>query len=74
VDVHHPYAEGRGRADRAGDGVRDVVVLQVEEHTVASFDQRPDERGTFGREELLADLQAAHRAADTLCRGERDRR
>ena len=47
VDVDHPDAEPRRRADRAGDGVRDVVELQVEEHAVAA--RRPALRRTPAR-------------------------
>ena len=43
VDVDHPDAEPRGRGDRAGDGVRDVVELQVEEDAIAARDELLDD-------------------------------
>ena len=71
VDVDHPDAEPRGRGDRAGDGVRDVVELQVEEHAIAAADQLFDERRAVAGEQPAADLEAADRAAQRV--GERAR-
>ncbi len=49
VHVDHPDAEPGGRADRAGDGVRDVVKFQVEKHAIAATDELFDEPRAVAR-------------------------
>ena len=66
VHVDHPRAGRDRRRDGAGDGVRDVVELQIEEHAIAAFGERAHDRRAFGGEELLADLEPADRAAQRV--------
>ena len=72
VHVDHPHAQPRGRAARAGDGVGDVVELEVEEHIEAALLQLLHHRRSRGDEELLADLHAAKLGIEA--RGDRERR
>ena len=72
VHVDHPRAEPRRRRDRAGDGVRDVVELQVEEDAIAAARRASRTiAGPSRGEQLVADLEAADGAAQRV--GERER-
>ena len=66
--------EGRAQVDRrsqgAGDGVRNVVELEIEEQRHAAGD-RPHPVGPVGGEELLADLDAADQAGELPRQGRR---
>jgi hypothetical protein len=64
VDVDEAGAERRRCGHRVLDRVRDVVVLEVEEHPVAGGGQLAHERGAGGGEELLADLEHADPAGE----------
>jgi hypothetical protein len=44
VKVQHEHAEARGLAHGAGHGVRDVVVLQIEEDAEAALERALDGR------------------------------
>src|SRR5207244_10831579 len=58
---------GARRLDtRPGNSVRDVVELQVEEDLRAVPVDHPHDLGTRVQEELLADLEDAHRLAQQL--------
>ena len=63
--------------DRRRDGVRDVVIFQVEKHLPAGGDQVADDLRPLGREELFPDLVGGCGVADGLddlagLRGARD--
>ena len=66
VHVDHPRARRHRGLHRAGDGVRDVVKLQIEEDAIALARELADHRRSRGREELLADLEAADRSAQRV--------
>jgi hypothetical protein len=44
------------------------VKLEIEKDARARFDQPPNERGTFEREEAAADLEAARDAVQLRCK------
>ncbi len=50
----------------AGDGVRDIVKLEIEEHVEAALHQLPDQLRSGAREQLLADLEPAGTGFDTF--------
>src|SRR6185437_11867725 len=71
VNVEHPYTEARRRGAGAGDGVRNVVELEVEEEAEAASDELAHDLRARSNDELLADLDRA--AARVEPRGERER-
>ncbi len=71
MHVDHPDAEPRGRGDRPGDGIRDVVVLQIEKHAVAARHKVGHERRAVAGEEPVADLEPSGDASKTI--GQRER-
>jgi hypothetical protein len=71
VDVHHPHTEPRGFGNRRGDGVGDVVILQIEKNTVTSLNERANDGGTFGGEEPAADFEAAGNTGERFGESER---
>ena len=66
MHVHHPDAQPRGGRDGAGDGVWNVVELQIEKHAIAARHELFDEARPFAREEAAADLEAADGAAEAV--------
>ena len=66
MQVEEADPEARRLDTRPGDGVRDVVELQVEEDLRAVPVDHADDLGTRVQEELLADLEDAHRLAQQL--------
>ena len=66
VDGHHADAQLGGRLDGRGDGVRDVVELEVEKNLPAGGDQVAHNLRPLGREELFPDLVGSCGLADGL--------
>ncbi len=66
MDGQHADAKLGGRADGAGNGVGDVVELQVQKDFTAGGDELPDELRAFGRKQLLANFVGGGRVADAL--------
>ena len=64
MDGQHADAELGGLADGAGDGIGDVVVLEVEKDVTAGGHEVADDLWAFGREQLLAYLINLGRVAD----------
>src|SRR5687768_8038301 len=57
MDGQKPHLQLRGGTHRAGDGVRDVVELEIEEHVSADFSAKlPYDVGSGGGEELASHL------------------
>ena len=71
VNVDHPDAQRCRRRDRRGDGVGNVVVLEIEEHAVAALGERADRARSFGGEQPAADLEAADAPAKRIGQFER---
>ena len=71
VHVHHPHAEPCGGGDGAGDGVGNVVELQIEEDAIPASDEALDDGRPVAGEQTAADLEAADGAAKPV--GERVR-
>ena len=73
VDGQDRRLQRRQRLDRLGDGVGDVVQLQVEEDRQAELAELGDARGAVGGEEFEAELEpagdAAHGPRDGAARG-----
>src|SRR6185437_2418891 len=59
VNVEHPYTEARRRGAGAGDGVRNIVELEVEEEAEAASDELAHDLRARSNDELLADLDRA---------------
>jgi hypothetical protein len=71
VHIEHPNAEACRRRARTGNGVGDVVKLEIQKHVESARDEVADELGAGRYEQLLADLDAAMRRRQL--RGERER-
>ena len=59
VEGDHADAERGGRTHRSGYGVGNVVELEVEEDGVAALEERFEDGGTGGDEELQTYLEPA---------------
>src|SRR5271157_362667 len=59
MDGRHAHTQRRGRAHRSGDDVGNVVEFQVKEDGVAALEQRLQDGGTGGHEELQSHLEPA---------------
>ncbi len=70
VDGEELGADGGDGTNGAGDGVRDVVELEVEEDGAAAMAQFADDGGAFGDEELEADLEPAAEVVELAGEGE----
>ena len=70
VNRKQPGPEGRDRANGAGDGVRDVVELEIEEDGEAPAAQFADDGGAFCAEELEADFDPAADSVEAIGEGE----
>ena len=55
--------------DGSGDGVGDVMELEVEEDVEAAVGEGGDDLGAFRDKELEADLDPADNGAETVCKG-----
>ena len=56
----------RRRSHRAGDGVGNVVILQIEKDAIAALHQLVDQRRTDAGEQLFADLECADGAPQAV--------
>ncbi len=66
MDGEHADAEFGGRTDRRCNGIRDVVIFQVEKHLPAGGDQVADDLWPLGREELFPNLVGGCGVANSL--------
>ena len=69
VQREHADRERSERLDSFGDGVGDVVELEIEENVEALVGDGAHVVGTVGSEHLEADLHPAHRAAELAKEG-----
>jgi hypothetical protein len=66
MHVQHPHAESGSDSNSVGHRVRDVVVLQIEEHAIATRRERADEGGALGGEEMRVDLESADMSPEPI--------
>jgi hypothetical protein len=66
MHIHHPGAQMTGGFNRPGHRVGNVMKFQIEEDPVAAIGQCPHDRRSLGCEQLAANLEAAHLAAQRV--------